>query len=457
MNILKLLCLCVLYFAACGSAFAAENEKLSVLIVDGMNNHDWQRGTRIVKKILLDSGLFSVEVSTSPAGKDAKAAWDAWRPDFSKYDVVLSNFNGGHTAKATHWPKPVEESLEKYIRDGGGLVILHSAIASFPKWPAYNEMMGLGWRDKAVGQTLLINENENVVRVPKGRGLSAGHGPAHDFQVTTLNADHPITKNFPKRWMQPREQLYHGLQGPAKNMTVLSYAWSKDCKANQPVDWVVQFGTGRVYTTFLGHLSSNGTDVNLRSVGFQTMLIRGTQWAAGGKVTHPLPEDFPGENTFGVGEPFDPSPFKITTKRDDDKVISSIDGDEALLWITSPRGISRATIDRVGQRWSDKVVVRMYLRGLEGFSASGGGKGSLNASVLSHSGHRRLLHLWQDGKENKVDRNSPYWMEIKTLDARGGPIKGLPKKGGYFEMLLPKVLFKGNPKTLSLGWIDFYR
>ena len=32
----------------------------SVLIVDGMNNHDWARNTRILKKILERSGLFSV-------------------------------------------------------------------------------------------------------------------------------------------------------------------------------------------------------------------------------------------------------------------------------------------------------------------------------------------------------------------------------------------------------------
>ena len=30
--------------------------KRSVLIVDGVNNHDWERATRILKSILLDSG-----------------------------------------------------------------------------------------------------------------------------------------------------------------------------------------------------------------------------------------------------------------------------------------------------------------------------------------------------------------------------------------------------------------
>jgi type 1 glutamine amidotransferase len=459
MNTIKLLTVCLLLCVAPGGAFAAppSADKLSVLVVDGVNNHDWPRATPIIKDILLNSGLCTVDVSTSPAGDAPSHAWNQWRPDFSKYDVVLSNFNGGHTASGIRWPKPVERALEEYVRGGGGLVVFHSANNSFPDWRAYNEMIGLGWRNKDFGPTLVVDEKENVVRIAKGLGSSSGHGPDHDFQVTVLDSGHPITKGIPKRWMHPREQLSHGQRGPAKNLTVLSYAWSKDSKANEPIDWVVRFGKGRVYTTTLGHLGKGGSDVNLRSIGLQTMLIRGTQWAAGGEATYPLPDDFPGENTFSIGKEFGPSPFKITTKNAADRVVASIDGDTALFWITSPRGIGRATIERVGRQWPKRVSVRMYLRGLEGFRARGGGETTLEASVLSHSGHRRLLNLREKGQEKAIGQHSPYWMEIKALDARGKPIKGLPRDGGYLKMVLPKVLFQGNPKTLSLGWIDFYR
>jgi hypothetical protein len=59
------------------------------------------------------------------------------------------------------------------------------------------------------------------------------------------------------------------------------------------MDWVVPYGKGRVYTTMLGHLWKNGPDTALRCVGFQTMLIRGVEWAATGKVSYPVPDDFP--------------------------------------------------------------------------------------------------------------------------------------------------------------------
>jgi hypothetical protein len=33
----------------------------------------------------------------------------------------------------------------------------------------------------------------------------------------------------------------------------------------------------------------------------------------------------------------------------------------------------------------------------------------------------------------------------------------IPLKEGYFELQLPNVLFEGNPKSITINWIDFYR
>jgi hypothetical protein len=196
----------------------AADSKFSLLIVDGMNNHDWPRATRILKEILASSGLFRVEVSTSPAADVPKEVWDQWRPEFAKYDVVLSNFNGGHRPTSLHWPREVEAALEDYVKNGGGLVIYHSANNSFPNWPAYNEMIGLGWRNRDFGSGMIISRDETVLVIPKGQGRNPGHGPEHDFQVTVLRRNHPITKGLPKKWMHPHEQLTHGQHGPARNV-----------------------------------------------------------------------------------------------------------------------------------------------------------------------------------------------------------------------------------------------
>jgi type 1 glutamine amidotransferase len=247
--------------------------------------------------VLENTGLFIVDVSTSPTNKAASAEeWAKWRPQFNKYAVVLNNFNGGHRPADTHWPREVEQAFEEYVNNGGGVVMFHAANNAFLNWPVYNEMIGLGWRPPTFGPSLIISDDEKIVQVPQGQGLNPGHGREHNFLMTVLDLDHPITKGMPKKWMHPHEQLTHGQHGPAKDLHILTYAWSKDVNENEPLDWVKLHGKGRVYTTMLGHLWANGEDTAIRCVGFQTLLIRGTEWAATGRVTYPTPADFPTAN-----------------------------------------------------------------------------------------------------------------------------------------------------------------
>lgn len=147
-------------------------------------------------------------------------------------------------------------------------------------------------------------------------------------------------------------------------------------------------------------------------------------------------------------------PFKITTKRSDDRVEVKSNDDKTLFVIRSPFGISNATVERTTEQWPDKVVIHLRLKGLESFKLSTD-KLKLEASVSSHDGSVRL---WKDAKEDSpLDSKSPYWMEIKTLDSDGEPTKAIPLKDGYFEMELPKKFVEGNPESIKVEWIDFYR
>lgn len=281
-------------------SFAAETPKLRVLIVDGINNHDWAPTTVALQKILEDSGRFAVDVSTTPPREAPPTAWETWRPKFSDYAVVLSNFNGGHQANGVKWPADMEKSFEDYVRGGGGFVSFHAANNAFGSWVAYNEMIGLGWRDKSYGPSLIIDENEKVVVVPTGEGRGPGHPPRYTFQMSTLDTTHPITRGFPKHWMHPSEQLSHGQHGldavvRSGALKILTYAWAEKIQERQPMDWVRDYGKGRVYVTMLGHTWKNEEpdNPNLRCVGFRTLFLRGVEWAATGKVTVPMPSDFP--------------------------------------------------------------------------------------------------------------------------------------------------------------------
>ena len=246
--------------------------KIRVLIVDGQNNHNWRAMTPPMKADLERSGRFTVDVVTTPGPKSKPGAWDAFRPDFSKYDVVLSNYNG------EMWPPEVRKALEEYVANGGGLAIIHAANNAFEDWPAYNEMIGLGWRGAKFGDRLTIDDSGHVVRTPKGEGPGAGHGPPHAFKIIVRNADHPITRGMPAEWMHAKDELYHGQRGPAEHMEILATAYSDKTKGgtgtNEPMIWVIPFGKGRVFTTVMGH--AMGDDITaIRCNGFRNVMLAG--------------------------------------------------------------------------------------------------------------------------------------------------------------------------------------
>ena len=124
------------------NALAQKNKPIPVLIIDGFSNHDWKQTTTVTKWILENNGRFKVDVSTIPSDSIEQATW---KPEFKKYAVVIQNTNNIQNPKL-RWPEQAEQQLEKYVRDGGGLYILHSANNAFPHWKEYDKMIGLGWR-----------------------------------------------------------------------------------------------------------------------------------------------------------------------------------------------------------------------------------------------------------------------------------------------------------------------
>jgi type 1 glutamine amidotransferase len=103
---------------------------------------------------------------------------------------------------------------------------------------------------------------------------------------------HPITKDLPDFWMHSKDECYSTLRGPGENMTILATAADtpelKEKGRNEPMLMVISYGKGRVFHTTLGH----DTEA-FEGVGFITTFLRGSEWAATGKVTQPIPKDFP--------------------------------------------------------------------------------------------------------------------------------------------------------------------
>lgn len=300
---LKYTCLLLLLFF--NTVFGQKKPVIKVLIIDGFSNHNWEQTTKIVKGILEESGLFKVDVSTSPAKAADTIGWVNWRPNFSAYDAVIQNTNN-ISAKDIHWPGVVQKALEKYVKAGGGLYILHSANNAFSDWPEYNRMIGLGWRSKDSFKALKIDSlGKNVIEIPKGQGDGTNHGARFDAEINLFTA-HPINKGYPAVWKTPSMELYKFARGPAENLTILSYAPDSITHVNWPVEWVVQYGKGRVYNSSMGHLWKGETyPISYRCIGFQTTMIRVTEWLATGKVTYSVPNNFPTKDKMSVRDEAD--------------------------------------------------------------------------------------------------------------------------------------------------------
>ncbi len=274
-------CIVLTLFAAVPTG---AEEKLKALIIDGQNNHQWQATTPILKKTLEDCGRFTVDVATSPAkGQDLSG----FAPEFSKYAVVISNYNGDL------WAENTRKAFLDYVKGGGGFVVVHAANNAFQSWPEYNDMIGLGWRGADFGARVTVSDKGEVERTEKGKGPGAGHGPQHEFTVIVRDGKHAITADLPTTWKHAQDELYHGQRGPAQDMHILATAFSASDKggtnAHEPMLWVIPYGKGRVFTSVMGH----GIE-GMQCAGFQVTLVRGAEWAATGKVTlNKVPDDFP--------------------------------------------------------------------------------------------------------------------------------------------------------------------
>jgi type 1 glutamine amidotransferase len=216
-----------------------------------------------------------------------------WQIDFGQVDVVVSNYNG------QPWPKAIADGLEANLKAGKiGFVVVHAANNAFGGWKEYNQMIGLGWRGKSSGERLKLDDTGKLIRVAKGEDLDSGHRSGGNFAIVVRDAEHPITKGMPREWMHAQDELYDNLRGPAENFQLLATAFSKGTMAHEPMIWTVSYGQGRVFHTPMGH----GT-ASMLCVGFQTTLLRGTEWAATGNVTLPIPANFPtADKTSSVGK-----------------------------------------------------------------------------------------------------------------------------------------------------------
>ncbi|NDP27082.1 MAG: ThuA domain-containing protein [Flavobacterium sp.] len=277
----------ILLLIACLSLQA---KPIKVLLITGHTGkwHSWQTTSTYLKAILDHQNIFETDEIRM---QDSPLLDETFAPNFSKYQVVVLNIDD------VKWSDLTKKAFENYVKNGGGVVIIHEANNAFPEWKEYNLMTGLGgWgnRNEKSGPYVYWENGVYVTDTIKGSG--GKHGNRVPFVITIRDSTHPITKGIPTKWLHQNDELYGNLRGPAQNLHILATAFStKETKGTgkeEPVLMTITYGKGRIFHSVLGHVKPEFAD-GLQDVGFQVVFSRGTQWAATGKVTQKIPTGFP--------------------------------------------------------------------------------------------------------------------------------------------------------------------
>lgn len=153
--------------------------------------------------------------------------------NLKKYDAVIFS-NANNDVFDTEEQK---KSFQRFIRNGGGFIGIHSANAVERNWPWFWSLVG---------------------------GKFIRHAPHQEFDVVVTNNNHPSTEFLDEKWTVEDECYYSNYLNPGINVLLSAdlttvedpekSTYPGDTFGNYfPLCWSQEFEGGRQWYTALGH------------------------------------------------------------------------------------------------------------------------------------------------------------------------------------------------------------
>jgi type 1 glutamine amidotransferase/HEAT repeat protein len=243
------------------AAVTMATEPLRVLILSGANNHDWKSTTPVLRQLIETCPRFKViDVIEDPSQVTAEL--------LNGCDVIASNWSAYPEMAGHQWGEKAERDFVDWVKAGHGFVVFHAASATSQDWPAFQQLVKLTW---GIDKT--------------------SHGAYHTLKVTVRDSDHPITRGMRDFWIT--DELWHNMVNlTGQEVRAVCEAFSEPDFGGtgkfEPVVVPTALGEGRGLNIVLGHDARA-----MKNIGWQTLMLRGLEWAATGDVTIPIPEDWP--------------------------------------------------------------------------------------------------------------------------------------------------------------------
>ena len=250
-----------------GSERAVVETPIRVLLLTGNKNHAWHNGEKSTPRIqaaLEADSRIQVEVTSDIE--------DLAKRRLSDYQtIVLNNYANWQDPKGLS--EPAKQSFIRYLKGGGGLVVIHFANGAFhyslpdageSDWPEYRKIVRRVWDHH-------------------GReGAKSGHDAFGRYTVDITPEQHPITTGL--KSFEVADELYYKQAG-SEPITPLITAKSKDTRRDEPLAFAYQYDEARVFQTLLGHSEQTYDSYEPRE-----MLRRAVAWVARRKVLPLSPE-----------------------------------------------------------------------------------------------------------------------------------------------------------------------
>ncbi len=231
----------------CSLPGAEESKPIRVLFSGGGDWHPYAQCSGALIDALRKDKVFVCSYSEDPNSLRAE--------HLKNFDVVVL-YNGvyhqGTGKQEIPTPAYIPEGLTKFVSGGGGLICMHSAMASYSDWKDYINLIG---------------------------GVWVWGTSAHDNYGTLKSrvvARHPITEGLPETF-EFQDEFYHTLNVLPSAQVLVDSTHEKGGKTvTEPLVWVAKdTPQERVATILHGHdMGSWGNPV------FQQMMKQAIEWAA---------------------------------------------------------------------------------------------------------------------------------------------------------------------------------
>jgi len=217
-------------------------EKLRVLVVTG--GHGFEKEPFF--KLFKDNPNITYQEVEHPQAHARLTAEAA-----KQYDVLVTyDYNQSITEEA-------KADFVARLKDGKGLVVLHHAIATYPAWPEYWNIIGARY--------YLAATNLNGVAKPRSAFK-------HDVDLKVQVADqrHPVTRGV--KDFTIRDETYKWFDVSPDCHPLLT---TDEPESNRVIGWAKTYERARVVYLQLGH-----DHLAYENPGFQRLLQQAIRWTA---------------------------------------------------------------------------------------------------------------------------------------------------------------------------------